>query len=863
MAKQRSRPSLDVQATPVSTFTAAVAPAVELYDQQSVNLALQFADAFKDLSVSAANLAGTLKKESNEKELQRGMDLVNQSRKSYKQLMDSGEIKPTENPWMAIGAQQASGTMEGMKARAHFNQIYEQRSQQDQAFFDNQTSFDALAAQYADNVNKTIGNTPYMARSFYEAFNPHIASMGMKHEAKVTEARNQKVLVGIGAEFSKAVQDSRSQDPIIKNNALASLQETTDEFIRMGYSPKQVNEAIIDNAINVMATTDDVDAAERIFAQLRSGTGLLKDTEYAKGVLLANRAKIESNKQRLTTEESKKFYDWSQRTVAEAVAGKITQEEALERFDKFVESEITISGPESESKRAWLLNSIGQGKQRAEQERIKQNENTIYKTINDSFQVPTEYLQNEDAYRGKLEDRLENMFVEFGISEEDKLKFRNLFAKEWENNSEKRMMFRVQAMTEELWNGSIGADGNRTPGIMQVAQDEIGTFFAPKPGEAPTVPNFASYKNQIDEVRTQMGIQPNTEKANALYKADYDRLSKVIDAYETQAKEKFNGSLQPNVNDSLDVREAKTQTRSSLRFLRMKMGTAFNDNREAIRAVHAYNAAMNPASAERGENTDAFEDNLRAYRLAVLNGVDLDQVVVNPQSPNGKRMLTELKWAVSQLGNGVQPTDIQRDLAMGRVFGTELDTNFYERANPLGWLQFGAGSGVDSDSFNAGMMAFRQENGVTEPDAAMYSASQFWNKYLDAARGEAMGDGEKAIKIANEKVLQDNLIVRGSLIPKRKLNVDADFIEAYLRVKYPKNPRATFVVVQNLSDGTAMLAAREDGQALDYGLIPSTSLNVSSANPETIQFFKEVRDMKDRVSKQKIERERAIRRPLY
>jgi 2-keto-4-pentenoate hydratase len=118
MAKQR--PSLGVSAAPVSTYVASVAPAVELYDQQSVNLALQFADAFKDLSVSAAQIAGSMKKQMNEEDVQKGIDLVNQSRKSYKTLVDSGEIKPTENPWMAIGAQQASGTMEGMKARAHF-----------------------------------------------------------------------------------------------------------------------------------------------------------------------------------------------------------------------------------------------------------------------------------------------------------------------------------------------------------------------------------------------------------------------------------------------------------------------------------------------------------------------------------------------------------------------------------------------------------------------------------------------------------------------------------------------------------------------------------------------------------------------
>jgi len=101
-------PSLGVVAQPVSTYVQPVAAAAELYDQQSVNLALMFSESFSNLSVSAARFAGAFKKDQNQAALQQGQFLVNSNQKSYKQLVADGQINPAENPWLAIGAQQAS-----------------------------------------------------------------------------------------------------------------------------------------------------------------------------------------------------------------------------------------------------------------------------------------------------------------------------------------------------------------------------------------------------------------------------------------------------------------------------------------------------------------------------------------------------------------------------------------------------------------------------------------------------------------------------------------------------------------------------------------------------------------------------------
>jgi len=843
MAKQR--PSLGVSAAPVSTYVASVAPAVELYDQQSVNLALQFADAFKDLSVSAAQIAGSMKKQMNEEDVQKGIDLVNQSRKSYKTLVDSGEIKPTENPWMAIGAQQASGTMEGMKARAHFGQVYERRSQEDPAFFDGSSGFDALATQYTQNVNSVIGNAPYMSRAFYEAFNPYIASMGMKHEEKVTEVRNQRVLVGVGAEVAKAVADFRSPDKIISQNASLALQEAADDFIRSGYSAKQINEAIVDNLINQMATAEDVEGAEQIFNSLKSGTALLKDTEYAKAALLANRAKIENNRNRLTMQESRQFYEWWQGLKPSVISGKITQEQALEKFNQFVEGpdrKISITGPEAESKRSWILNEIEQGKAEAKRELLKEQENSILAVINSSSQIPTEFLNNEEGYRGYLEDKIETMQVTYGMDEAQKLQNRVTFDRVWETYAQKRAEYRIATLSESIWSGDLGPDGNKQAGLDTIASTQFSKFLSPQEGEIPDVPQFVQMKARIDDKRSLMGVAPDTEKAQTLYRQDYDRLDRMLSAQEQFiAATKFNGNLNPVVTDTNDDKAKKANVRAKIRFLRMKMGTVFNDDREVRKAALLYNAATTPFTAEQGEELTPFEDTLAAYQLSVTAGVDLNQVVLNPQSPNGKRMLSELQWAMTQLSSGADSTNIQRDIAAGRVFGSEIDTNFFDRNNPWGWLEFNSGSGIAAEEFNTAMVEWKGSNGITEPDATYYSTAEYFKHYANAVRGEAMGNNKKAIRIANAAMERDNILVRGSLIPKKNLSpsVDSEYLEAYLRVNYPKAPNATFVVVQTTPEG-ALLAVRENGIALSNKLIRSTDLNPSGKNPEIVDMVRKI-----------------------
>lgn len=855
MAKQR--PTLDVPAAPVSTYVSSVAPAVELYDQQSVRLALEFADAFKDLSITAATLAGTLKKEQNEQDIQAGIDLVNQSQKSYKDLMDAGEIKPTENPWMAVGAQQASGTREGMLARSHFMELYNKRAEEDPKFFDSPEGFSALASQYTTNVNSFMEGSPYQSRAFYEAFNPFIASMSVKHEEQMTQARQRKVVGGMASEVVKAMDDIGSPDPIISNAAIGSLQEAMDNMGRMGYGSKLINESVVDALVNSATTSDYPERAEKILQSLKSGTGNLGDTEYAKTALSINRAKIDSNKSRLTVEEAKQFSTWWDEVKGQAVSGKITQEQLREQFDAFIsgpDRKITISGPEAESKWSFVQSDLQRALKEAEALKEQQQEDVIFGIINQSAEIPPDFVGDESDYKRSLEDSVKKKFDEYGVNPQRRMQYLDIFERQFAQSANNRAEILAENNEKSLWNGVTDGSGAKQPGLTERFDTELLQFFGLKKDidgkpvrmsaeesaqYAGTVPSFEEYRRKIDASRSASGMSEEQIRRN--YEKDYRRFNQQIKMMEQVAGSQMpGGSLQASETDPPEVRDLKRQYRGQFRFLRLRLASTFESKEEARFNAVQYNNILSVAEAERGQNVEPFTDMLNAYINAQNNGMDLEQIVLSPESSNGKRMLEEMNYALGQYRNGQSPTDIMRDLSQGRVFGQELQTNFFDRKNPLGWIQFTDGSGIDGKEFNTTLQDFREEIGITDSDSNMYFASEYYRYYREAVSGPAMGDGEKGNEYAVQKLQQNNIPFRGSVIPKTKLRqeVSPSYLEAWMRVKYPNNPQATLVVVQRQPDGTALLAPRENGKAISNDIFSSTDLNPTADLLKSPEFQK-------------------------
>lgn len=880
MAKQR--PSLEVTAAPVSTFTGVnpgVLPAVELYDQQTVRLALEFADAFKDLSLSAANLAGTLKKQSNEEELQKGMDLVNQSKKSYKALVEAGEIKPSENPWLAIGAQQASGTMEGLRARAHFKSLYEKRAAEDPNFLSNADGFNALASQYSANVAESSANSPYMLRGFNEAFDPFVASMAMDHEERVVKNRKDKVLTGVAAAVSKATQDAQSKDPMISGTAADVLQETLDGYAGLGLSNQELNDATIQSFVSILENTDDPDTVEALYSRMRAGTGSLRDTERARAFYEANRGKIENNKQRMTAKKEQDFSDWHRTYVAEAVKNNWTEEQVIKGAESFINAQ-RLAPQIVQSKRAFVLEEFRRGKQEAAAKAKQESADTVYTTLGRlSGTVPDELVnasveQIVMAQQTKVTSLLDGL----GIQGEQRFRYENLAESQITQMANRHVAQResaaVEAVNKRAYEMAQGdplemggrsedeyyaasraqldamMEANNVPEdrrnvirntfksdfkefseerVLRMAMAErraldqanVEAYVSQMPDfeRSGVLPKVEDIKTEVDNFLLDRGIGLTGEKADRFYQEQYRMISGQLKAKEEQAAMASFGvpSTAPLPTDNPDVKAGKAAMRSAYMALRLDLGNTFGDTAEKSRIAREFARSLNVATVEDPtESLTAIEDMARAAKIMQDNGQSLESIF--PGGPAGRAMQQEVEYMIDLVRSGKARnyTDAAKDTAMRKGFGQQVGGVWIDLNNPYSWADWDTGNGKDAADMAAEAYGYINGRGVVMTDALSYASFKFKEYYLDSlSKGK---NHKKAVKDAKALMDQNLMVVRGSLIPKATLpaSVGPRAIEEWLRRSFPKSPTATLVVAPLGDMGKPIFVIRDaEGNSVD------------------------------------------------
>lgn len=819
----QSGPSLTVQASPVNTYVAAAAPAVALYDQQQVAMAQQLVSAFSDLSVTAARFAGSMKAEQNEEEIKAGMDLVNKSRKSYQKLVESGEIKPTENPWMAVGAQQASGTMEGMRARADFERIYAMKAADDPKFFENPEAFDALAAQYVQNANVNLGDASYQTRSFYEAFNPYIASKAMQHEEAIAKYREDKILVGVQASVSKALQDSLSPNQTVRDDAMTALNDLMST--PQGVSQQLVNRAVVTAFVEAMSESENPEHAEAVFNSIKAGTGLLKDTEYAQAALGKAKANIERNRDRLTREESVQFDNWlNNELIPTAFDENLTDEQVRERLDTYFagpDRKISVTAQEMESKKAYAFSQLKTARNEAERQLKEQTDATINQAIQDAAMEP-----DFDTGLNKVTAVMDRL----GVSTEQRWMFEGAYEKLHDRYSGRRQQRELQQAEQFVWKGVAN-----NPGLDVVALEEFTAFFA-KPSEAELrekglnafssrpLPQFDRYKQRYDNFLISAGVSPDTDRAKTAYKNAYSILDAKIEstmAARIQQEPSWNGTAIPTPNDTPQTLAEKANLRSQALTLKMHLAQTFEDRRIVSDTVNGFLNALNPTAVESGDPAQVYQalDFIQAYALARRNNLQLDLIL--PTGENGKALRESLATLSTQIMSGQNPDDILRDFVSRRFFGETVKVSeLAMKSNVIGWADMTTGNGEDAVDFRntyeatVGSM-LDKGNLPLVSDSGPYAASFFQNAYFQSLSQNK--SAKQAVTEAAEQLKDGHLVVNNSLIPRSSFSagVDENYIKAWLKYNYPDRPDATLVVVSLEPNGAPIFGVRDqDGNAL-------------------------------------------------
>jgi hypothetical protein len=815
----KARPTLGVTAQPVSTFIQPNqnAVAAELYDQQTVQNALQFAEAFSNLSVSAARLAGGLKQEWNEEQVQQGMDLVNKSRKSYQQLVQSGEIKPTENPWFAIGAQKASGSIEAMKARVNFESLLEKKIAEDPTFLDDPRGFDAFAYQYTQNVNQFMGDASYMSRAFYESFNPFMGTMQAKHEGRVIEHNTQKILTGVASEIQRAAQDWTSPNPVVSQQALGTLQSSLDEMVNQGVASSRVNNAAVDALVELMATSDNPRAAREMFDALVSGTGYLSNTQYAKTQMAMNAAKIQTNDLRMSTEESKVLAARIEKDLTpQIVSGAMTVEQAAEALrEDFAQGKVRINANEQESKIGYLR-SYSAAAIRENEARIREEKNNALWTLVTEAANP-EGVTDWNARIQQMTKAIDSL--EFPPEEAFKAKDL-LLGKIIPDAQANQAALEVQQATTILWNGT--GDGN---GILPTLDREVRESFEPNSN---FVPGFAEARQQYDTYLTQtLGLTPDEDKYKKGLAQAYTKMRDSLKQYEAAYLQRAT------------TREEAASVRQRFLAMRMGLATQFDDARDVAPAFKGLLSEMNPRVVEQAGVGEVgalpyTEDMVMAYMLATENNQNLSKIL--PGGENGKALIAQLDYAVDRIRAGEKIGDVARDVSRLMSFGGVSKIDYFDKINPVKWMDTDGSDQQTRENIRVSYAELREavastsRSGAFEPDAGTYLDYEYRRHYATEVSNNPMA-ARSAHKVAMDKVMEENVFIRGSLLPKRNLgpNQDEMYLEAWLRANYPNNPNATLVVVSPPGADQVLMAVRENGNAVTSGLIRAQDIKMDNA----------------------------------
>jgi hypothetical protein len=723
-----------------------------------------------------------------------------------------------------------------------------------------------------------MGDASYMSRAFYESFNPFMGTMQAKHEGRVIEHNTQKILTGVASEVQRAAQDWTSPNPTVSQQALGTLQTRLDEMVNQGVASNRVNNAAVDALVELMATSDDPRAAREMFNAIKSGTGSLSSTQYAKTQMAMNAAKIQANDLRMSAEESKVLAARIEKDLTpQIVSGAITVEQAEEALrEDFAQGKVRINANEQESKIGYLR-SYSAAAIRERETQIKTEKNNAFWELV-TLAADTDGVEDLDArvgelkqrvgaigldpeqlYRGrelldriteqakkdrvlatadaqtnelyqlaldaknaqsdeeasaalkKYKDRIETL----GLTPEQRFKAEEMFAKVQDDTFEAQSIRNINNATTILWNGTGNGDG-----IFPTLDREVRESFEPNSN---FVPGFAEARQQYDTYLTQtLGLTPDEDKYKKGLAQAYTKMRDSLKQYEAAYLQRAT------------TREEAASVRQRFLAMRMGLATQFDDARDVSPAFKGLLSEMNPRVVEGAESLPYTEDMVMAYMLAKDNNQNLSKIL--PGGENGKALIAQLDYAVDHIRAGEKIGDVARDVSRMMSFGGVSKIDYFDTSNPIKWMDTDGSDQQTRQNIMASHAELREavaatsRSGAFDPDAGTYLDYEYRRHYATEVSTNPMGS-RSAHKVAMDKVMEENVFIRGSLLPKRNLgpNQDELYLEAWLRANYPNNPNATLVVVSPPGADQVLMAVRENGNAVTSGLIRAQDIKMDNA----------------------------------
>ena len=778
MAKQR--PTLGTFAQPVSTFVQPIDPekTVAPVDQQAVRESYAFAEMFGQLSESAARLASTIKMDMNKDAAAAGALLVNQSRQSYAELERAGKIKPNENPWFAVGAQQASGILEAHKSAVEIESLYEQHKKENPAFLDDTKAFDALVSSYVANKSAGFGSAQYLSGAFFDNFNPTVVRLQQKNLDDIENSRFSKYINASRAKTDLAISD---MSPLTYGDSIADIQNAYDEFVRNSPGRAgEIGQAFAAQLVDLMRSSDRHAEAELILNSLKSGTGPLANTEFVKSLLIKYGPEIEKNRQTSVSPEARKIVEKAQE-ISDTFdnggygAGMDSVKRATREMERFADelSAGIDDAPQVDSYGSKYLqskkNSIDDARRGALDALSKRfdaylkDEVAAAKSFREELAAQTQNdLRSQISAGNTTPSAAYDKFLavitnpQYGYSEKEQLELR----KQFENDSEKMWKdyedgrsAAMLASSERRVSEEIG--GSLLDFAVELAVNPGQTTITPLPPTniRPKIDSFLREANLNEEQRKK--------SKDRMYASVVAQTSDRINALLTKSKASGGmapfdvESLEPAPSDTSQVLEWKTQARYVRNHAMMEIDSLFEQENTIARFRDIAATQLNIRTQEMGLTPDV-EDLYRVWS-GVKSGFAATKLF---NTPEGKR-ISEIFQSVQTKMVAVRKTSLQD------AFVDALSAYTSSRgSNVEKWTEITSAQSGEKKDYEGKVGRLIDKFEVVNPDAIRLLEGMFAFELVSAFGSTNKFNLAASMNTAMKSVEENLIPIRGSFLPK-------------------------------------------------------------------------------------------------
>jgi hypothetical protein len=838
MAKQR--PTLGTFAQPVGNFVQPIDPdkTVAPLDEQAIRQSYAFAEMFGQLSESAARMAAMIKKEQNQEEYLKGQDLVNQNRKDYADLVRSGEIKPSENPWLAVGAQEASGVLEAARAREQFKQKYEQDVMNNPELLKDHTYFDTLAASFAETKNAEFGTSVYLSRSFYKEFNPFLMEQSAKHSDAVGKYAQNKIIQSLQIKVDESltrIQSSQRfgmrEDGTLKDEGYYGVLYGEDGKTPMTELAIGVNIGGREMQIPMLVPGLSADARNKILnaASNTNPKELLASLPKKDSDLIFSHANT-----RISQGKSPFFSTMEDKVLPE-----------LQSYLDEMGKNMGMPRLANLSTAKHLIEMMEKHSLSYEAEDILRKLKTGTGMLADTDEVKAMLIESKpkiDAHRFEMKNKMEIGLTEAYIEAEFNKAYRESSAgslsfgpdiEKFESFLKGMRTFDADTRNKKLveyveaWNRAEKEGGRSLDAAsMDTIKREFSEAFA---ADKNLVKDFALMRKKLNDALIAKNVPLDSEKGRTVVRQMMASVSQAIESSRPQFIDALNETLKevhrdrgekgqapqvtgfyPEQGDPTWVAEQKATYRGLFHLNRINAGIDF----EADELLTEYRlAAMHGISVDMERGIDPrIADLAYAYAAGGSGAFPIEKLIPRT-SAGAERMYTFLEQVTAMRSNGATLENAARDASQNiqlRInamdFIKEADLQAVSSAMTERLSEF-LGDNGDVGSVFENLDWFEWFSADMNVDAQIAFSNHYHKAYIEEVNRSA--SHSRGLEAAN-KAIDELVMYRGSVFPRAvmdKYNVDRDYLDQFIK-RETTVPKATMVIVGYDSRRDPILALR-------------------------------------------------------